>query len=132
MRGQAKSKLWFRFHEGRITASRAKQVCKTNINQPAPSLIKQICYPETVKISTSATMYGCEHEKVALRHYIDHITQHHDSFSCNPSGLWISKEHPFIAASPDGLVFCKCCGLGCCKVKRPFCQKGKTILFITI
>ena len=45
---QAKSKQWFRFRTGRITASRFKQVVCTNPDQHSLSLLKGVCYPETV------------------------------------------------------------------------------------
>ena len=42
---QSKSKQWFRFRTGRITASVMKDVCRTSVDKPAQSLIKKICYP---------------------------------------------------------------------------------------
>ena len=36
-------------------------------------------------------------------------------------GLFIDRDHPFIAASPDGLVTCSCCGEGLCEVKVGTC-----------
>jgi hypothetical protein len=35
-------------------------------------------------------------------------------------GLFIDGEHPFIAASPDGLVNCECYGEGVCEIKVCF------------
>ena len=32
-------------------------------------------------------------------------------------GLFINLNHPFIGASPDGLVTCACCGEGVCEIK---------------
>jgi len=55
---QSKSKSWFRFRAGRITASRFKQAVCTNPDQPSLSLLKNICYPEINKFSTAATEWG--------------------------------------------------------------------------
>ena len=52
---QSKSKLWFRFRAGRVTASRFKAAASTNVAQPSQSLIKQICYPESQQFKTAAT-----------------------------------------------------------------------------
>lgn len=43
---QSASRIWFRQRAGRITASKLKQVLKTNPQLPSTSLIKAICYPE--------------------------------------------------------------------------------------
>jgi hypothetical protein len=45
-RDQSRSKLWYRYRAGRVTASKVKAVCRTDSDQPSQSLIKSICYPE--------------------------------------------------------------------------------------
>ena len=35
--------------------------------------------------------------------------------------FFISMEYPYIGASPDGLISCKCCGEGVCKIKVILC-----------
>ena len=45
-RTQSSSCIWYRQRAGRITASKLKQVVRTNPEKPAKSLIKSICYPE--------------------------------------------------------------------------------------
>jgi len=44
-RTQFNSKQWFSFRTGRITASRFKAVCRTSLENPSKSLLKEICYP---------------------------------------------------------------------------------------
>ena len=68
-RGQLLSKLWMRFRAGRITASRLHQVVHSDPHKPAISLVYAICYPETIKVTTKATLYGCEHEGKAIDKY---------------------------------------------------------------
>ena len=55
IRKQAKSKLWFRYRAGRVTASRFKAAASTNVAQPSQSLVKAICYPESQQFKSSAT-----------------------------------------------------------------------------
>lgn len=56
-RSQSASRVWFRQRAGRVTASKLKQVLKTNPQQPSKSLIKGICYPEAYRFTTVATRY---------------------------------------------------------------------------
>ena len=39
------------------------------------------------------------------------------------SGLVINPKFPHLGASPDGLIACDCCGLGCLEIKCPYCSK---------
>ncbi|XP_060078126.1 uncharacterized protein LOC132557634 [Ylistrum balloti] len=68
-RRQASSKDWFRFRSGRITASRLHAVCHTNPEKPSLSVIKSVCYPESLKFRSKATDWGCQHEKSAIDAY---------------------------------------------------------------
>ena len=54
---QSAGRTWFRQRAGRITASKLKQVLKTNPQQPSTSLIMAICYPEAYRFTTAATRY---------------------------------------------------------------------------
>ena len=56
-RTQSSSRIWYRQRAGRITASKLKQVVRTNPEKPAKSLIKSICYPEAHRFSSVATRY---------------------------------------------------------------------------
>ena len=67
-RSQVKSKLWMKYQSGRITASQLYQVVHTNPHTPSLSLLCAVCYPATVKFTTKATKYGCEHEKMQLNY----------------------------------------------------------------
>ena len=62
---QAKSKLWFKFRAGRVTASRIKAVCHTDPANPSQSLVKAICYPELFCFTSKQTVWGCKREKSA-------------------------------------------------------------------
>ena len=42
-------------------------------------------------------------------------------------GLLIDIDVPFVAASPDGVVSCDCCGEFCLEVKCPFTKKDSTL-----
>ncbi|PFX24047.1 hypothetical protein AWC38_SpisGene11396 [Stylophora pistillata] len=121
-RDQADSRLWFRMRTGRITASKFKNACDTDPSCPSHSLIMSICHPEMARFSTEATKWGCQLEKVAKETYASFQNGKHKNFSMSYSGLFVSTDHSYLGASPDGLVCCDCCGAGC-----PFCHKNDDI-----
>ncbi|KAM4537015.1 uncharacterized protein PAE49_021422 [Odontesthes bonariensis] len=120
---QAKAKLWFSMREGRIIASMFKDSVRTNPASPAKSLIRQICYPETKKIATEATRWGCDNEEQARQCYVELQSKIHTDLKVEQSGLQINPAFPFLGASPDGLVSCACCGDGLLEIKCPFSGK---------
>ena len=125
-RNQAESKVWFAQRAGRITASKLKAACRTDISKPSKSLIKQICYPEAHKFYSAATSWGCKHEKRAINVYANKMSDSHKKFLVSDSGLHVNPNWPHLGASPDGLVECACCGQGTCEIKCPFCSRDKT------
>ena len=116
-RGQANSRLWFRMRTGCITASRFYSACHTDPSCPSHSLIMGICHPEMAQFNTEATKWGCQHEQVAKEAYARYQKGKHKNFNMSDSGLFISTDHPYLGASPDGLVSCECCGAGGCEIK---------------
>ena len=121
---QSKSKLWYSQRAGKISASKAKACVSTSVQKPSISLIRSVCYPDLYKFSCKETAWGCTHEKQALANYEQIIGKKHDGFKRSKTGFHISHKHPFIGASPDGIVRCTCCGTGLVEVKCPFnCSK---------
>ena len=57
--------------------------------------------------------------------YCRYQKEKHVNFTVSDSGLFLSTEHPFLGASPDGLVTCKCCGAGGCETK--VLMRGNTV-----
>ena len=102
---------------GRITASKFKSACCTDPAAPSKSIIMSVCYPELFQFSTAATKWGCQHEQLALEIYSETHKRDHQGLKLFTCGLFICADYPFLGASPDGLVECKCCGQGTCEVK---------------
>ena len=44
----------------------------------------------------------------------------HKEFHVSKVGLLLNNQWPFLGASPDGLISCKCCGQGALEVKCPY------------
>ena len=125
-RDQAKCKQWFNFRSGRPTASRMKAICRTLLETPSKSLIKDICYPNK-KFSSKATDWGFEHESKARSEYLTKMSVTHTNFQIKEVGFFIDTKHPYIGASPDGIASCDCCGEVIIEIKCPFCKRDSVI-----
>uniref|UniRef100_A0A672LW45 YqaJ viral recombinase domain-containing protein n=1 Tax=Sinocyclocheilus grahami TaxID=75366 RepID=A0A672LW45_SINGR len=112
-RGQHNSSLWFAARAGRITASCMHHVYATDINSPALSTVKKVCYPKHGP-ETADTTWGIRQEENARKAYISKTRGQH--------------TFPQIGASPDAIVRCTCCGKGCIEIKCPSKYKDCTIL----
>lgn len=126
-KGQAGGKMWDEVRAGRVTASKMKQVCTTGPASPSQSLIMSVCYPESKKLVTDATQWGAKQKKEALKKFI-HAMNEHDNVRVEDCGLFISQEKPFIAASPDGIVECDCCGPCILEIKCPYTRRQKKLV----
>ena len=124
---QSKSKQWFRFRTGRITASVMKDVCRTSVDKPAQSLIKKICYPLKSQFKSKPTQWGLDNEKLAKEYYVKEQLSDHSNFIATESGLVISTKYPFLAATPDGFVECSCCGKGVLEVKCLYTLRSENL-----
>ena len=128
-RDQSNSSLWFDMRKGCFTASRHHDIY-TNVNTIAWSqgavkskttpLVETILFPEKPSVTNAAIRWGIDHEPDALRYfYAEHFGKHQE-FKTEKSGLYICKDHPYIAASPDGFMSCKCHGLLPQEIKCPY------------
>ena len=125
-RTQSKSKLWYRFRAGRITASKAKSACNTDPSKQLQSLVKAIVYPDSCKFSTVATRWVCEHEDTARVRFQQEMSRYHDNFEIKDTGFVINPDFRHLGASPDGAVSCDCCGKFCLEIKCPYSKRDQT------
>lgn len=129
---QSESKDWFMYRSGRITASRAKDICTVKSYDSNISLLKTICYPSTKQFNSAATDWGKIHEIDGRNAYIEKLKNDHINFSFTISGLIINPNFPYLGASPDGIINCDCCGKGCVEIKCPYSlTKDKNIRSMT-
>lgn len=141
-RNQSLSTTWHDHRLGRITSSIAGDMLKTNKEHPAPSLIKTICDTNKTKLSVPAVLWGAEHEEDGFVLYSNLYSRHHQQPSSIPTGhiymtnpgphleckvskagFLISRDRPYLGASPDGFVNCSCCGKGVIEIKCPYKYK---------
>ena len=53
---------------------------------------------------------------MAKEEYVRLMEGNHDSFEVTSAGLCVNPKAPHLGASPDGLIFCSCCGSGVLEV----------------
>ena len=126
-RSQSKSSLWYKYRAGRITSSRMKAVCHIDPTNPSKSLVKSICYPAELAFTSKQTNWGLKQEKVAKELYLKINTPSHDNLTVRDSGLVINPQWPFVGASPDGLIECRCCGKGTLEIKCPYSHREESV-----
>ena len=125
---QSKSSLWYKYRAGRITSSSMKAVCHTDSTNPSQSLVKSICYPEEFAFTSKQTNWGQKQEKAAKELYLKINISNHDQLVVTDSGLVINPQWPYMGASPDGIIECKCCGKGVLEVKCPYSHREESVL----
>ncbi|XP_077520322.1 uncharacterized protein LOC144130216 [Amblyomma americanum] len=116
--------LWHRYREGMITASLAHRVytwvktCQTKMGpHDARSLTAAVMGMRRVR-ATFAMKRGllCEPE---ARQAFQEQNDGHVELEVSETGLFLSRKHSFLGASPDGLVKCKCCEPRLLEIKVP-------------
>ena len=73
--------------------------------------------------------WGLKKEATAVKEFQKLIEQqkNHSDIKITESGLHISKEHPFLGASPDRIWECECHGTALVEVKCPFSQRKLSV-----
>lgn len=118
-RAQSNSQLWGLIRCGRISGSTFKKICRTNINNPSKSLIKQIAYPQSI-FQNNATKWGKNNETKAVSAVVKNLNSTHYNLSYENCGFIIKKNEPHLGASPDSLLVCDCHGKYPLEVKCPY------------
>lgn len=141
-RSQSATLVWHEHRAGRITASKARAVIKTSKESPSSSLIKSIYGPSYNEGASKApaTIWGKTHKPHAKDLLTYLLTkQLMSSSSVVPTGnvqltipmshlnlkvtsalLWLSKDHPMLAASPDSFIKCESCDHAFVEVKGSY------------
>ena len=90
---------------------------------PPDSLVLRIFQQK--QFSSAATSWGIQNEARAIEQYV----RGHDHLAVTPSGFLVSKQYPFLGASPDGAVYDPTSmqePFGFLEVKCPFSHHNET------
>ncbi|XP_043189745.1 uncharacterized protein LOC122363942 [Amphibalanus amphitrite] len=117
---QSQSAVWKGHRHGRLTASVFGEVVHhVRGGRKSSSLVdKVICPPKLLR--TEAVQWGIRHEDAAVEAALETIKLVHTGLKVRRSGLWVCSKAPYLAASPDGILSCDCCGETLLEVKCPF------------
>lgn len=94
---QHKTRLWFDVRRSRITASKSKRCLIKPTTSPTKVICEVLQYNKTVQ--TKAMQDGIESEG----HIIKEFERKYD-LKVVASGFVVSESHPFLGASPDGII----------------------------
>lgn len=120
-RKQADPDLWKKVRIGRITASIMKECIRASLDvvPSKMSLLKKICFPDAVMFTNEATTYGRRHEKDAKKALIKELACH-GAVEFHECGVYICKDQPYLAATPDLIMTCNCHGKISIEIKCPY------------
>ena len=108
-----------------MTASRFGEICCAGEGRDKNLLCKSLL--ENTPLSTPAIVHGKTWEKCAIQQF-----EKKEKMSVQQCGFFVSKEFPFLGASPDGLIGDQ----GLLEVKCPYTgrdgkiEPGKNFLFL--
>ena len=63
------------------------------------------------------TDWGIEHENAAKECYFSMFSSSLENLTIRDSSLIINPNYPYLGASPDAILECKCCGIRCLEIK---------------
>ena len=66
-------------------------------------------------------------ESVRRKMYMQLMKTKHKRLQVNKRCFFISVDYPFIGASPDGIIQCRCYDEGLLEIKCPFTYRGFSI-----
>ncbi len=126
-RQQSRCKVWREERMKRITASHVGGIVKMRAATKRSKKVKEMLY--TTFKGNKATMYGMLMEDVAQQKYVEKQQQNHPGLKTEPSGLVVSLENPWLAASPDGRVTDPSAAqpIGLVEYKNPYSTRDSTI-----
>lgn len=122
-RGQSKNQLWYSEREKRIQSSCFGRICKATDRTDFKKLAETMIQSSHKKLKCDSVLHGQRYEKEALKRY-----ETDNKKTVQECGIFVSKVHPFLGASPDGIVDSDLL----CEVKCPFSAKNKSITVKTV
>ena len=128
--GQSLNKNWDVHRKIRITASKCHRIATLQKTTSPSKAIREILHYKKLP-QTKAMKEGLLREPFVIEEYTEAKTINNQKVVVKPCGLFVSKSKPFLAASPDGLVYNvdstgqNSCGL--IEVKLVFLKENETL-----
>lgn len=103
-KNQSQSSQWYNLRKHRITASQCHRVAVLKESTSPTKAIKDVLLINP-PYQSQEMKEGLNMEETILTEYCNHMeNKGHKGLSVKRCGFFISKEHGFLGASPDGLV----------------------------
>lgn len=113
---QGNSKLWLEERLKRLCSSNFGRICKATERTDKKKLAETLTCPTDIKCA--AILHGKQYEKEAVKKY-----EQDKNVSVKKCGMFVSKEKPYLAASPDGIIDSR----HLVEVKCPYSSRNKEI-----
>ena len=128
-REQASSEVWKSERRKRLTASKVAAIAKMRKTTKRSKKVQELLY-STFR-GNEATQYGMQMEDITQKDYISyHQHTGNHSLTVQKCGLFVSPATPWLAASPDGLVYDPVNAVqpfGLVEFKNPHSARAKTL-----
>ena len=121
-RGQNTNDRWHEERGKRIQSSNYHRICAATEKTSLVGLASTIVQGQVVR-QNEAMRHGCKYEKTAI-----HIYESARNVKVKSCGITVSRTHPFLGASPDGIVNKDLI----VEVKCPFSAINKEISSVTV
>lgn len=139
-RGQSTNELWYQQRIGRVTASNFHTFhtkAQTILNRKGhsdkkpvySSLVSSLLNKNDDVSHLPQINWGNAHEKDAIKSFMSDVASQHDGGlqGFKQCGLFIQPDYPYLAASPDGLFYCRCHGLSIIEAKCPYSVRNDNL-----
>lgn len=124
---QPSNSMWHDMRNGRLTSSNFYSThTKDNSINNKPAVVTHIMGYTKVNPNIKSLKYGREIEPVANSVYLKEFFAAHKNVKSDECGIFLDSVYTYIAASPDLLIFCSCCGDGCVEIRCPLITKCNT------
>ncbi len=127
-RGQNACDEWMAERRKRITASNVGAIAKMRKTTKRSNKVQTLLY-STFR-GNQATRYGMANEDKARQQYVADLVSEGHEVEVKECGIFISSTHPWLAASPDGIICDKMDSTkirGLLEIKCPYSMKDKNI-----
>ncbi|CAH3139891.1 unnamed protein product [Porites lobata] len=102
--GQSANENWNLHRKIRITASKCHRIATLQATTSPTKAIEEVLHYKQIP-QTRAMKEGLSREGAVIAEYIKSKKLDNQNVIVQPCGLFISKSHNYLAASPDGLVY---------------------------
>ena len=104
-RGQSTNSEWFKYRNGRLTASKFGEISNRRVTTPPDRLVRDLFQYKVRPSVPYQCKVGLEMEPVIISKYIEYQNINgHGGITVKEKGLVIDKKNPVLAASVDGEV----------------------------